>query len=244
MKRIALLLLIALVAGSIASARKAHEYTLTLTVVRAQSRRYLDNSDNSSNSSTDCKKSTKGDAVNCDTYTNGPISIPVTEYTISVVASDGNDYVIRCNNRPLFSHCQNLPLGSKLRARWNKSDLVVEYVADDKAKEIDYAVVSATEHAAAVNSSSSPPAAATSAVSAPTASSAPPEQLNVSSTPAGADIDVDGAYVGSTPSSLSLAPGDHLIEIKKDGFTGWSRKMHVFGGGSVNVSATLQSAGH
>ena len=33
--------------------------------------------------------------------------------------------------------------------------------------------------------------------------------LDVSSTPPGADIEIDGKFVGSTPSSISIKPGDH-----------------------------------
>jgi hypothetical protein len=42
-----------------------------------------------------------------------------------------------------------------------------------------------------------------------------PAQLSVSSTPSGADIEVDGSFVGSTPSELSIAEGDHTIEFEK-----------------------------
>jgi hypothetical protein len=62
--------------------------------------------------------------------------------------------------------------------------------------------------------------------------------LSVTSIPLGAEIDVDGAFVGSTPSSVSVTPGDHKISVKKSGYEGWERKIHVTGG-NVNVAAEL-----
>lgn len=65
--------------------------------------------------------------------------------------------------------------------------------------------------------------------------------LIVSSTPAGADIDIDGAFVGNTPSTVSVAPGMHEIVVKKQGFADWSRKLAVTGG-SIHLDATLSPA--
>lgn len=63
--------------------------------------------------------------------------------------------------------------------------------------------------------------------------------LAVASMPAGADIEVDGAYVGSTPSSINIASGDHHVVIKKSGYRPWQRRIRA-SGGSVNVQAELQ----
>lgn len=62
--------------------------------------------------------------------------------------------------------------------------------------------------------------------------------LDISSTPAGAEIEVDGKFVGSTPSSISLSPGDHQIVIKKAGFSAWEKKMSV-SAGHINIAAEL-----
>ena len=64
--------------------------------------------------------------------------------------------------------------------------------------------------------------------------------LVVSSNPLGADIEVDGGFVGNTPSTLQLAAGDHEIVIKKKGFQPWTRKMKVTGG-SLNINADLDA---
>jgi hypothetical protein len=54
------------------------------------------------------------------------------------------------------------------------------------------------------------------------------------------DIEVDGSFVGSTPSTLNLAPGKHEIVVKKTGYQNWTRTMTV-GNGSVRVNAEMVS---
>jgi len=61
----------------------------------------------------------------------------------------------------------------------------------------------------------------------------------IDSTPTGADIEIDGAFVGNTPSTISLAPGSHQIVVKKKGFTDWTRKLSVTGG-TIHLSAELE----
>lgn len=62
--------------------------------------------------------------------------------------------------------------------------------------------------------------------------------LAVTSTPSGADIQVDGIYVGNTPSSVPASSGTHTISISKSGFGTWQRSIQV-SGGTVNISAEL-----
>lgn len=71
------------------------------------------------------------------------------------------------------------------------------------------------------------------------APTAEPSTIVIKSTPDGADITVDGKFVGSTPSTLKLAIGEHTITIEKSGFKLWTRAMTVSTAGSVNIDATL-----
>jgi hypothetical protein len=64
-------------------------------------------------------------------------------------------------------------------------------------------------------------------------------KLSVSSNPAGADIEVNGAFVGNTPSNIQLPSGDHVIALKKSGYKPWERKIKVTSG-DVNLSAELE----
>ena len=66
--------------------------------------------------------------------------------------------------------------------------------------------------------------------------------VSVTSNPAGADIEVDGAFVGDTPSTITVTAGDHTISIKKPGFTPWERTVKV-SGGKIQISAELQTSG-
>jgi hypothetical protein len=62
--------------------------------------------------------------------------------------------------------------------------------------------------------------------------------VSVTSSPPGADIGIDGAYVGSTPSSVTLIPGDHRITVTKGGYEKWERTIRLTGG-SITVNADL-----
>ena len=64
--------------------------------------------------------------------------------------------------------------------------------------------------------------------------------LSVESSVAGADIEVDGAFMGSTPSTLSIKPGQHTITVKKKGYLDWSRTMNVAGDG-IRLNADLDA---
>jgi hypothetical protein len=87
-----------------------------------------------------------------------------------------------------------------------------------------------------------PPAAPAPAAAAP-APAAPvaPETTSVvlKSNPSGAEVTVDGRYMGSTPSTLKLPAGDHIISILKPGFETWQRTISVVPGGEVTIDATL-----
>jgi hypothetical protein len=62
----------------------------------------------------------------------------------------------------------------------------------------------------------------------------------VKSTPDGAEITVDGAFAGSTPSTLKLTPGGHEIAVQKTGFKAWKRSVTLTTAGSVTLDATLE----
>lgn len=63
--------------------------------------------------------------------------------------------------------------------------------------------------------------------------------LDCSSSPPGADIEIDGSFVGNTPSSVSVAPGDHTIKITKSGYHPWERKLKT-SMGNVKISPELE----
>lgn len=96
------------------------------------------------------------------------------------------------------------------------------------------------ERAAALAAQAQPaPVAATQAPApAPVVPAAP--KITVTSNPVGADIEIDGSFVGNTPSSVDMTPGDHVIRITKSGYAPWERKMKVMTG-SININAELEA---
>jgi len=62
----------------------------------------------------------------------------------------------------------------------------------------------------------------------------------VESNPTGADIEVDGGFIGSTPSTVTVAPGNRQITIKKKGYADWTRTLSITSG-NIHVNAELEA---
>lgn len=115
----------------------------------------------------------------------------------------------------------------------NAAALSVYYVNCD--------VDQSSPHAALVNAAD-PPAAAPAQASAPAPSKPappPPPTLEVWSNPAGADIYVDGNYVGRTPYSATVPPGEHTVILRKKDFGSYERKVQLETG-KLKVGAYLE----
>ena len=97
------------------------------------------------------------------------------------------------------------------------------------------AAIKAAEAAATANKPAAVPTIAERVV--PAATSA---KVIVSSTPDGADIEVNGNFVGNTPSEIQLADGEHTVAVKKSGFKTWERKMKVNSGSNVSLNAQME----
>lgn len=78
-----------------------------------------------------------------------------------------------------------------------------------------------------------------SAAVSPASSSA---KLQLESAPPGADIEVDGKFVGNTPSDIQVSEGEHTVRVKKVGFKDWERKVTVSSGSSVHLNAELEAS--
>jgi len=89
-----------------------------------------------------------------------------------------------------------------------------------------------------------PPQNSVQALPAPVASGSLRETVkcSFSSTPAGAEVTLDGRYVGSTPSVLGLTVGTHVVLISMPGFTQWKRELAVASGSELTVNAVLEKA--
>jgi len=62
----------------------------------------------------------------------------------------------------------------------------------------------------------------------------------IKSAPDGAEITIDGKLMGTTPSTIQLSPGDHIVVLEKSGFKTWQRTVTVNAGGSINLEANLE----
>ena len=51
--------------------------------------------------------------------------------------------------------------------------------------------------------------------------------LDISSEPKDAEIEIDGAFAGTTPRTKRLNPGEYKIKISKNGYKSWERKIKV-----------------
>jgi hypothetical protein len=61
------------------------------------------------------------------------------------------------------------------------------------------------------------------------------------SSPAGAKIELDGNYVGNTPSTITVVQGTHAVAMSKDGFEPWRQTIQI-SSGSPRVAAYLNQA--
>ncbi len=64
-------------------------------------------------------------------------------------------------------------------------------------------------------------------------------KVNVQSDPLGAEIYLDDQLVGSTPSSLLIAPGKHVFRLHAAARADWSRQVNILMGSDITLSATL-----
>jgi hypothetical protein len=94
------------------------------------------------------------------------------------------------------------------------------------------AAAAAQNKAAAPQSPAAPAPAAT-----PTTA-----KLSVASIPDGADIEVDGSFVGNTPSDIDVPAGEHTVTVKKSGFQTWEKKLKVSGGSNVHLRAEMEKS--
>ncbi len=89
----------------------------------------------------------------------------------------------------------------------------------------------AAQSRAAASQSPAAPAPATTPTTA---------KLSVTSTPDGADIEMDGSFVGNTPSDIDVPAGEHTVTVKKTGFQPWEKKLKVSSGSNVHLKAALE----
>ena len=199
------------------------------------------------------------DDVNFDAYCHNSKSAQLIN-TLLVQEGDQPPFRITCTVDTKWSRCMPLPRGESFDAKVEKRGLVVYYVDDKgKARGQLYTLVDSngkTGPRVSVAAAATHPITATAAprqgspAPAPAPSVGPVQpavpktmekvKCNFSSTPPGADITVDGKYVGSTPSEIPLSIGAHVVILSMPGFAEWKRELTVEADSIVNVTASLQ----
>jgi|SRR5208283_3535152 len=193
------------------------------------------------------------DGVNFDAYCHNS---KTTEVTNTLLVQEGSEspYRVTCTVDTKWSSCVPLERGHTFEARRNKHGLLVYYVdekgkvrkqlylmvAPDESKAEPSAVATAAPVAAAPNPG---PAQKSGQVPVPGVSDNHFKELvkiSFSSTPAGAEVTIDGQYVGSTPSALGVGVGNHTVEVSLPGFEHWKRDLTVSKGSDLTVNAVLQ----
>jgi hypothetical protein len=64
-------------------------------------------------------------------------------------------------------------------------------------------------------------------------------KVTVDSTPPGAEVTVDGAFVGNAPSTLKLLAGKHTINVSQAGYKKSSQELMVGSGSELKLNANL-----
>jgi hypothetical protein len=213
-------------------AEEPKEYPLTLVVLETDA---ISSKADGTRTTTTCRTSTSVDEITCDSQqVAGAVRTELVSYA---TASDGKAYLISCAQNSGARFAQGFAAGTgastvtgcrvppgTYKARWDKGRLRVLHEKNGKAKETTFVVLSS--------------------VAMPTQKTTPMEDvsnaektvLKVSSIPAGADIGLDGNFVGQTPSSLLALPGDHHIRISKAGYKPWERTIRTSGGEATVVA--------
>ena len=204
-----------------------------------------------------------------DAYCRSTSNVPMVS-TLLVQEDNEPPFRISCTIESRYSRCTPLPKGESFDARKEKHGLAVYYVDEKgKERRQLYTLVDAAGKAgapaaaaavatqpvtaAAAPRQSSPAPAPTPSAAAPSAlapsarpaQAAPSEKVekvkcNFTSTPAGAEITLDGKYVGSTPSEIELDTGTHAVVFSMPGFTQWKRELTVLSGSELTVNGILQ----
>jgi len=65
-------------------------------------------------------------------------------------------------------------------------------------------------------------------------------EIAFSSTPDGAEIELDGRFMGSTPSTIGVPGGEHMVRVSKRGYRPYEKRLRTTGG-TIRLHADLQA---
>jgi PEGA domain len=187
--------------------------------------------------------------------------------TALVVETNGLAYVISCRIPLIAISCKKLDSGSVVEGRVDKGllaiadgDKVRRYQILTSANVGPLPLSQPPPSKSPAQARSEPPPAAITAPSSnspnnkkaesqqaersndPSAACMSPTGACITfvSEPQGADIYVDGKFMGNTPSMIVLAAGSHELRIEAENFAPWNRPLEASAGSKVTIRAALQ----
>jgi PEGA domain-containing protein/PDZ domain-containing protein len=189
-------------------------------------------------------------------YTDRAVGLFTRTYdsTGRIIRSDGHLYRTRTGGDA--SNTAGYNIGSALsninaRGKMVKSALLAIVSDQDAPLPVKHSEEASVQTASAIQS----PAAAAAATTVKTdnrgGSSGDAEEnatspvrmvgatAEISSDPPDAEIEIDGNFVGSTPSSVGIAAGEHTLRVSKSGYKSWERTLRS-STGSIRIAATLE----
>jgi hypothetical protein len=176
--------------------------------------------------------------IGVHTVDNQSLGLRLLPYRSKRLDPSENDIVESSPIPGLRERMIGAPKG-KQYAAYTDSDILVNAPESAPAAAAKPAAAAPAQAPAALTNGVAAPAAAAPAI-APSALFAPePAAVDFRSKPSGADILIDSNFVGNTPSTLTVKPGIHEIEIRIQGYSSWDRKMKVAPGSHPSVLANL-----
>jgi len=209
-----------------------------------------------------CSITGLGDAaqITCDSRTGS--GVPLVYHVALVVSSNHVGYIVSCGGGLVWRiHCRALSAGQVLKGSVQSGKLSVDLDGKARTYRVETSAyigpIGAKPGPDNSSGSSLPPTpsvksaahveTAVESASAPSKESdqngAPSNaaKVMVSSEPSGAEIYVDGNFMGNTPSLVQLAPGSHAVRIEAKGHRAWTRAISLTSGSKVTVQATLNA---
>ena len=194
------------------------------------------------------------DGVNFDAYCHSSTTAAVIN-TLLVQEGNHPPFRIACTIEARWSRCVPLPKGESFDAKREKRGLVIYYPDDNgKVRGQLYTYVASDANTGPAESPAATPAQSPAQPPAPAVVHADPAPVaapaavtpqasvkcSFASTPSGAEVTLDGKYVGSTPSVVGLSTGTHVVQISLPGFAQWKRELTISPGSELTVNAVLE----
>lgn len=185
------------------------------------------------------------DAVNFDAYCHNSKTTQLTN-TLLVQEGEQPPFRIACTVDTKWSRCVQLPTGRSFEYTREKRGVVVYYEdVKGKVRKHLYSLIAAdgSEALAATPMPVAVSAAENNARAPIKASVSPGDTVKCifRSIPSGAEVALDGRYIGSTPSVVNIQPGSHAVLVALPGFAEWKRNLTVSAESAVTVNAILKT---